>query len=93
MGNSLFDSLFSSESCVFFSQIHPPLKIYHVWLFIIIKKGLQWLLDNVGFVLSQVLNAEKLVFYSFWNPSMHTHALFMQSLNMRVHMRVCVHIS
>ena len=74
MGNSLFDSLFSSESCVFFSQIHPPLKIYHVWLFIIIKKGLQWLLDNVGFVLSQVLNAEKLVFYSFWNPSMHAHA-------------------
>ena len=28
----------------------------------------------MGFVPSQVLNAEKLVFYSFWNPSMHTHA-------------------
>ena len=55
MEKSLFDSLFSSESCVFSFKICPPLKIYHLKLYIVKNKGLGWLPYNVEFVSNQNL--------------------------------------
>ena len=51
-------------------------------------EGLERLPDEVGFVPNLKFNVEKFVFYSFWNPSMRTHA--------RVHIRMhkaCIHKS
>ena len=39
MKNSLFDSLFSSESCAFYQQNSSSLKIYHFRLYIVENKG------------------------------------------------------
>ena len=50
MKNSIFDSLFSSEPCVFFSKIRLPLKIYHFMLYIVENRGLGQLSDDVGFI-------------------------------------------
>ena len=36
--------------------------------------GLEWLLNDVGFIPNLTFNIEKLVFYSFWNPSVRVQA-------------------
>ena len=58
----LFDSLFSSESCVFSFKVHPPMKVYHFKLYIIENRGLGRLPDDVGFIPNQVFNVENLSF-------------------------------
>ena len=59
------------------------------------NRGLEHLLDNVGFTPKSIFNAKKLVFHSFWNPNMHMHVrlcirMHTQSLSMRAHTCVCV---
>ena len=53
--NSLFDSLFSSESYVFYHQNLSSLKIYLFRLYIVENKGLGRLPEDMGFVPNQVL--------------------------------------
>jgi len=38
------------------------------------NEGLERLSNDVGFIPKPNFNAKKLVFHSFWNTSMHTHA-------------------
>jgi len=51
-----------------------------------LKNGGLEQLPNVGFIPNISFNVEKLVFHSFWNPNMHTHARVCS----RMH-EACVH--
>ena len=63
MKNSLFDSLFSSESCVYSSPLEevPFMALYSD------KIGVGRLLDDVGFVSHRFL-CKNLSFHSFLEP-------------------------
>ena len=66
----LFDLLFSSESQVFPVEFLCVLKMYHVRLFIVEKMGLEWLLDDVGFIQNLSRYCRKLVFYMLLKPQL-----------------------
>ena len=52
----------------FFPWNFCVLKIYHVRLFIVEKMGLEWLLDDVGFIQNLSRYCRKLVFYMLLKP-------------------------
>ena len=98
--SSLFDSLFSSESCVFYHCFHLPLKKCLLWLYIVEKQGFR-AAPRWGDSFQTKFNAEKkLSLYSFLNPCyvrklvhvyaspcIHAHAISMRmhGLSVRAH--------
>jgi len=58
--------------------------------------GLEQLPNNMGFIPNLTFNTEKLIFHSFWNPSIRAQAhvcdMHMQLWDMRAQTHVCVHM-
>ena len=99
MKNSLFDSLFSSESCVFHHYFFPPLKKCLLWLYIVKKRGLGQHQNNVGFIPNKVLMQKSfpyivftiLAAYACSCMSVYVISMCMHNLSVRTHACVCVH--
>ena len=75
MKNSSFDSIFSSESCVFCHHFCPSLNKCHLWLY----RGIRQLPNDMDLFQTKI-KCEKLSLYSFWNLScicmpVHAYAL------------------
>ena len=94
MKKSLFDSLFSSESYVFYHQNPSSLNKYLLWLYIVEKQGFGAAPRSIWDLFQVEFKCRKLVFHSFQNPSMRTHACIcvcMHEARVR-RARACMHI-
>ena len=69
MKNSIFDSLFLVNLLFSLGNFLCVLKMYHVWLYIVEKWGLERLPDDVEFIPNLSFNAKNLPFIALWNPS------------------------
>ena len=66
---SLFDSLFYSESCVFYYRFHPPLKKLPFMAIYSRKIGVWGWSQTMWDSLKTRIKCKKLSIHSFWNPS------------------------
>ena len=77
MKNSLFDSLFPSESYVFYHQNFSSLKMYHLWLNIVKKQEFRAAPRRCDIHFKPSLNAENLPYMVFGTLAcacMHVYA-------------------
>ena len=84
--SSLFDSLFSSESCVFYHCFHLPLKKCLLWLYIVEKQGFR-AAPRWGDSFQTKFNAEKSFPYIV-SRILATYASLCMCMQARAYMRM-----